>query len=161
MSDVRPVGRDRVPYTSEDDDSTRWAEFVFRDGDIVISTRSKSGTTWIQMICALVVFQTPDLPAPLSELSRHPLDAAVSGYHQGANIDRERLRSLTGGPPPTGSVAPRPPLREWLLAWVDKDVTPQQELDSLPGMRPTCGARGRCGPNRTSCSCTTTICSST
>jgi aryl sulfotransferase len=49
--------------------AVRWADFPFRDGDLVISTSAKSGTTWIQMICALLVFQTPDLPAPLYELS--------------------------------------------------------------------------------------------
>ncbi len=58
-----------VDYRSEDDDNSRWSDFPFRSGDIVISTRSKSGTTWMQMICALLVFQTPDLPAPLHELS--------------------------------------------------------------------------------------------
>ena len=52
-----------IRYRSDDEDSARWEEFRFRDGDIVISTRSKSGTTWMQMICALLVFQTPDLPA--------------------------------------------------------------------------------------------------
>lgn len=56
-------------YRSDEEDSGRWAGFPFREGDVVISTRSKSGTTWLQMICALLVFQTPDLPAPLSELS--------------------------------------------------------------------------------------------
>ncbi|QOC93281.1 sulfotransferase domain-containing protein [Micromonospora craniellae] len=56
-------------YRSADEDSARWRDFVFRPGDIVISTRSKSGTTWMQMICALLVLRTPDLPAPLSELS--------------------------------------------------------------------------------------------
>jgi hypothetical protein len=56
-------------YRSHDDDSARWDGFEFRDGDIVVSTRSKHGTTWMQMICALLVFQTPDLPAPLTELS--------------------------------------------------------------------------------------------
>ena len=58
-----------VRYRSADEDSARWAGFRFRAGDIVISTRSKSGTTWLQMICALLIFQTPDLPAPLAELS--------------------------------------------------------------------------------------------
>lgn len=58
-----------VRYVSADEDSGRWLDFDFRDDDIVISTRSKSGTTWVQMICALLVFQTPDLPRPLSELS--------------------------------------------------------------------------------------------
>ncbi len=46
-----------------------WSGFEFRPGDIVISTYPKSGTTWVQMICALLVFQTSDLPAPLSDLS--------------------------------------------------------------------------------------------
>jgi hypothetical protein len=56
-------------YQSSDEDSGRWVGFPFRDGDIVISTRSKTGTTWLQMICALLVFQTPDLPAPLTRIS--------------------------------------------------------------------------------------------
>lgn len=47
----------------------RWVGFPHRPDDIVISSRSKSGTTWVQMICALLVFQTPDLPAPLAEVS--------------------------------------------------------------------------------------------
>ena len=58
-----------VDYRSWDDDNTRWEGFPFRTGDVVISTRSKSGTTWVQMICALLVFQTPQLPGPLAELS--------------------------------------------------------------------------------------------
>jgi hypothetical protein len=58
-----------VDYRSWDDDNGRWEGFPFREGDVVISTRSKSGTTWVQMILALLVFQTPELPAPLAELS--------------------------------------------------------------------------------------------
>jgi aryl sulfotransferase len=58
-----------VDYESDIDDNERWVDFALRDGDIVISTRSKSGTTWMQMICALLVFQTPALPEPLSYLS--------------------------------------------------------------------------------------------
>ncbi len=50
-------------------DSARWDGFAFREGDIVISTPPKCGTTWTQMICALLVFQTPELPAALDELS--------------------------------------------------------------------------------------------
>jgi len=50
-------------------DSTRWDGFVFRPGDIVISTPSKCGTTWLQMICALLIFRRPALPAPLTEIS--------------------------------------------------------------------------------------------
>ena len=56
-------------YRSHDEDSARWLDFVYRPGDIVISTRSKSGTTWMQMLCALLVFRTATLPRPLGELS--------------------------------------------------------------------------------------------
>ena len=40
-----------------------------RAGDIVVSTRSKSGTTWMQMICLLLVFADPELPDRLGRLS--------------------------------------------------------------------------------------------
>ncbi|MFI6163500.1 sulfotransferase domain-containing protein [Micromonospora haikouensis] len=168
-------------YRSSEEDSARWAGFPFRDGDIVISTRSKSGTTWMQMICALLVFGTPDLPAPLSHLSpwldwlaeprdevyarlaaqrhrrfvkthtpldgvplddrahyvvvaRHPLDMAVSLWHQSGNLDRARLAELTGRPAPAGPSAPRTPLVESLRRWVDREVDPRAELDSLQGV---------------------------
>lgn len=47
----------------------RWANLPFRQGDIVICAPPRSGTTWTQMICALLIFQTPALPAPLPALS--------------------------------------------------------------------------------------------
>jgi aryl sulfotransferase len=50
-------------------DSSRWDGFEFRSDDIVISTPSKCGTTWMQMICALLIFGDADLPRPLTELS--------------------------------------------------------------------------------------------
>ncbi len=50
-------------------DSSRWDDFRFRPGDIVISTPAKSGTTWMQMICALLVFGDARLARPLTELS--------------------------------------------------------------------------------------------
>lgn len=53
----------------ESEATWRWAGFEHRPGDIVISTRSKCGTTWLQMICALLVLGDPDFPAPLAELS--------------------------------------------------------------------------------------------
>ena len=82
-------------------------------------------------------------------VARHPLDMAVSLYHQGDNIDRERLRRLTGAPEPSApepsapepsapepsSPAPaRPPLHAWLMRWIDRDSDPRTELDSLPGV---------------------------
>jgi hypothetical protein len=168
-------------YRSGDEDSARWLGFAFRPGDIVISTRSKSGTTWLQMICALLVLQTPRLPAPLADLSpwldwlgtprdevyarlsaqphrrflkthtpldgvpldpdvtylvgaRHPLDMAVSLYHHSANLDRARMRELTGRPEPEQQTSPRLPADRWLRAWIDRDAGPRSELDSLPGV---------------------------
>jgi aryl sulfotransferase len=58
-----------IRYRSILADSVRWESFPFREGDIVISTPPKCGTTWTQMICALLVFQTPDFPRPLTEIS--------------------------------------------------------------------------------------------
>ncbi|MER7165567.1 sulfotransferase domain-containing protein [Micromonospora sp. NPDC000207] len=167
-------------YRSPDEDSARWTGFPFRDGDIVVSTRSKSGTTWMQMICALLVFRSVEPPAPLHRLSpwldwlaeprdevlarlaaqshrrfvkthtpldgvpldpratyvvvaRHPLDMAVSLYHQSANLDQDRLRELTGQPEPTGGQV-RPSAADWLRSWIDQEVDPREELDSLPGV---------------------------
>jgi hypothetical protein len=169
-----------VHYTSPDEDSARWWDFEFREGDVVVSTRSKSGTTWAQMMCLLLVFGAPELPDRLGALSpwldhlvrpkeavfarlaaqehrrvikthtpldgvpmddrvtylvvgRHPLDAAVSLYHQGDNIDRTRMRELTGEPEPAAPAEPRPPLHEWLVGFVEWDGDPREWLDTLPG----------------------------
>ncbi|MEU0032353.1 sulfotransferase domain-containing protein [Streptomyces sp. NPDC006335] len=146
----------------------RWGAFPFRPGDIVISAPGKCGTTWMQMICALLVFQTPDLPAPLNELSpwlddpvgirhevferyaaqrnrrfikthssladvpavpqvtyivvaRHPLDAAVSSYHQ-----RKRLEHASG----SADRSIRGSAREWLLDWIaEESASPARPSD--------------------------------
>ena len=37
--------------------SARWNDFVFRDGDIVIATYAKSGTTWTQQIVSQLIFK--------------------------------------------------------------------------------------------------------
>jgi len=170
-------------YQSSDEDSARWDGFAFRPGDIVISTRSKSGTTWAQMICALLVFQTAELPEPLSELSpwldwliipradvmarleaqqhrrfikthtpldglpldpratfivvaRHPLDMAVSLFHHVGNLNGERIAELTGTrrPPSESPPPPPPPMHDSLIGWIERAVTPAEELDSLPGV---------------------------
>ena len=50
-------------------DSSRWWGFEFRPGDIVISTPPKCGTTWTQMLCALLIFDRTEFYAPLSQIS--------------------------------------------------------------------------------------------
>ena len=72
--------------------SGRWLGFPFRAGDIVISTPPKSGTTWMQMICALLIFQTPDLPAPLWQLSPWLDTPDVPPEHVDAQLAAQRHR---------------------------------------------------------------------
>ncbi|WP_211517030.1 sulfotransferase domain-containing protein [Geodermatophilus africanus] len=50
-------------------DSNRWDGFQLRPGDIIIASSPKCGTTWTQMICALLILQEPELPLPLDRLS--------------------------------------------------------------------------------------------
>jgi hypothetical protein len=50
-------------------DSALWEGFPFRDGDVVISPPAKSGTTWMQMLCGLLILDTTELPRPLTEIS--------------------------------------------------------------------------------------------
>src|SRR5215204_3566314 len=59
----------RTRYRSIVADSSRWDRFAFRPGDIVISTPPKCGTTWMQMLCALLIFDGPEFPAPLGDIS--------------------------------------------------------------------------------------------
>lgn len=66
-------------------------------------------------------------------VARHPLDAAVSLYHQGDNLDRERMQELTGVPQPSPSRPRRDP-REWLRGWIEEEADPTEMLESLPGV---------------------------
>jgi len=50
-------------------DSARWERFRFRPDDVVISTPSKCGTTWMQKIVGMLVLDRVDLGAPLSTVS--------------------------------------------------------------------------------------------
>jgi hypothetical protein len=58
-----------VQYRSLIMDNARWEGFELRPSDIVISTPPKCGTTWTQMLCAMLIFDGPDFPSPLSQLS--------------------------------------------------------------------------------------------
>ena len=58
-----------VRYRNLMSDNIRWEGFDFRDDDIVISTSPKCGTTWTQMLCALLLFRTADFDRPLTAIS--------------------------------------------------------------------------------------------
>jgi len=63
------VGPQRIHrYETAVADSARWDAYRPRDGDIIVATPPKCGTTWTQMICALLI-HGPVLPVPLSRLS--------------------------------------------------------------------------------------------
>jgi aryl sulfotransferase len=59
----------RTHYKSIVSDNARWDGFELRPGDIIISTPAKCGTTWLQMICALLVFQTTSFDCSLDLIS--------------------------------------------------------------------------------------------
>src|SRR3954470_25070176 len=66
-------------YTGPVADSRRWAGFEHRAGDIVISTPSKCGTTWTQMLVALLVFDGPEFPDQLGVVSPWLENVVLSG----------------------------------------------------------------------------------
>ena len=49
-------------------DSRRWSGYKARTGDVIIATAPKVGTTWMQQIVSLLIFQSPH-PRSLRELS--------------------------------------------------------------------------------------------
>ncbi len=57
-----------VRYHSFVADSARWDGFELRDGDIIISTPPKCGTTWMQMLVASLV-RPEGLDRPLTRIS--------------------------------------------------------------------------------------------
>jgi len=67
-------------------DSGRWEGFEHRAGDVFICTSYKAGTTWMQMICALLILQQPKLPQSLSSISPwlemriNPLDEVLATF---------------------------------------------------------------------------------
>ena len=62
---VRPAMRE---YRTWIMDSRRWSSYRPRRGDIVVATYPKCGTTWMQRIVSLLIFQSPE-PLPLSKIA--------------------------------------------------------------------------------------------
>jgi aryl sulfotransferase len=49
-------------------DSRRWDGYRPRAGDIIVATYPKCGTTWVQQIVTLLIFQSPE-PRPISDIA--------------------------------------------------------------------------------------------
>jgi aryl sulfotransferase len=64
-------------------DSTVWNDFAFRDGDVIVATYAKAGTTWTQQIVGQILFdgdETLDLGAmsPWLDLRVPPKDVKLA-----------------------------------------------------------------------------------
>jgi hypothetical protein len=68
------------PIVTSGVDTNRWDLVPSRAGDIIVAVPSKMGTTWTQMLCALLV-HGPALPRPLPELSPW-LDGGASNSNE-------------------------------------------------------------------------------
>ena len=75
-------------------DSTRWDGYMPRAGDIIVCTPPKCGTTWTQMICALLVHGSPQLPKPLTHLSRWLDRHTIPIEEQLAELESQRHRRI-------------------------------------------------------------------
>ncbi|MFL6288015.1 MAG: sulfotransferase domain-containing protein [Actinomycetes bacterium] len=63
---------DRPPlrrYHGHFADSARWEKFTMRPDDVVITTPSKCGTTWMQTIVGMLLHDRVELGAPISTIS--------------------------------------------------------------------------------------------
>lgn len=71
-------------YVSDLADSRRWQAFQPRDGDIVVCTPAKSGTTWTQGILAMLIAGDPGVDAqtsmksPWIDIALRPLDEVMA-----------------------------------------------------------------------------------
>jgi aryl sulfotransferase len=92
-------GKQPVRYRAAVADSALWEGFAFRPDDIVISTPPKCGTTWTQMITALLLFGGTDFPDDLGRMSpwfdstMQDHDAVLATLH--AQRHRRFLKSHT------------------------------------------------------------------
>ena len=64
-------------------DSTRWNYVTFRDGDIVVVTYAKTGTTWTQQIVGQLIHQGEDSAlfegSPWVDMRPVPLEIILEG----------------------------------------------------------------------------------
>jgi aryl sulfotransferase len=70
-------------FSNEMLDSTRWNDFAWRPGDVIVASWGKSGTTWVQQIVAQLIFdgQEADVSviSPWLEFPVYPKDEVLAG----------------------------------------------------------------------------------
>lgn len=116
---------ERAVYRSFIADSTRWRAVDLREGDVVVCTPSKSGTTWMQTLCILLLqggWPSRGIQAvsPWIDMNVVPLDGLIA--HLGALEGRRVVKTHT---PPDGLP---------LLRGVTKIVVARDPRDVLASM---------------------------
>lgn len=102
-------------------DSTRWNELELRNGDVIIATWAKAGTTWTQQIVSQLIFQgTEDVPtldlSPWVDMRLFPWDE-IRGMLE-AQTHRRILKTHL----PLDAIGLSPKVRYLYLARDGRDV---------------------------------------
>ncbi len=118
---VNGLPRKRRELQNHHLDSTRWNEFRYRPGDIVIATWAKSGTTWMQQIVAELVFNAADdirvaELSPWIELRWYPKELMV------AALEAQRHRRFVKTHLPVDALPFSPDARYIYVARDGRDV---------------------------------------
>jgi hypothetical protein len=125
-------------------DSARWERFAFRPDDVIISTPSKCGTTWMQNIVGMLLLDRPDLGAPISSLSPW-LDMLIRTDDEVFGLlERQRHRRFIKTHTPLDGV-PRLPSVTYItvirhpldVAMSDLDHSENERFDRLVELRTT------------------------
>lgn len=87
MQLMRAASKERRSWTT---DSRRWARYKPRADDIIIGTSAKCGTTWMQQIVSLLVFQSPEPrdiqnESPWVDMRVRPLEEVMEGIEAQAH----------------------------------------------------------------------------
>ncbi len=80
-------------------DSTVWNDFAFRDGDVVIASWAKSGTTWLQQIATQLIFRAAEDVA-INKMSPW-YDARITPPEVRAEVARQEHRRILKTHQPT------------------------------------------------------------
>lgn len=97
-------------------------DLPLRDGDIVIATWGKAGTTWTQQIVSQLLFDG----AEGIYLGRDGRGAVWSYHNHFFTLKPERLAAINDAPDRVGPALERPPeaIRDYYRAWFDRDGHP-------------------------------------